>query len=171
MPPQAELFWPFGRHAEDAVEWENARRVREPVAWILIILTCIGLLIGFWTLVGLPGAPIARPTTFHVRAGSAVNEFVGMDTTLLPVFAVLLVTIAGGVTERAGRVMLVAVTVQSLAFGLGLISLVGSLGPGNFGVWFYLSDVRLLGLAAAGLILTSALYLSWTRRTGGNRRR
>jgi hypothetical protein len=48
--------------SETAQAWESVRRVREPVAWALLVLTAIGLLISAWLLFGLPGSPaIAVP--------------------------------------------------------------------------------------------------------------
>jgi hypothetical protein len=48
--------------SETAQAWESVRRVREPVAWALLVLTAIGLLISAWQLFGLPGSPaIAVP--------------------------------------------------------------------------------------------------------------
>lgn len=160
------------------MDWENARRVREPVAWILLVITAIGLVIGAWTLFGLPGGPIRLPngqllaspgeSFFHLRALSAVSDFVASPMTGLPVLAVVLVTLAGGLTERAGRVALTAVSLQCAALGLGLISFFGALGTGSSpGAWFYISEAGLLGLAAAGLILTGSMLRSSALRASG----
>jgi hypothetical protein len=37
------------------------RRVREPVAWILLVVTAIWVLVSAWQLFGLPGAPVPAP--------------------------------------------------------------------------------------------------------------
>ena len=39
------------------MDWANARRVREPIAWILLIIATAGIALGIWTLAGLPGGP------------------------------------------------------------------------------------------------------------------
>jgi hypothetical protein len=44
--------------AETAQAWDSVRRVREPVAWILLVVTAIWVLVSAWQLFGLPGAPV-----------------------------------------------------------------------------------------------------------------
>lgn len=52
---------PLGEEApsETAQAWDSVRRVREPVAWILLAVTAIAVLVSAWQLFGLPGAPVA----------------------------------------------------------------------------------------------------------------
>lgn len=151
------------------MDWENARRVREPVAWILLVLTAIGLVLGSWTLLNGRG-PLIPPfpgggIPFYLRAASAVPDFIDIETVLLPVFAVLLVTVAGGAAERAVQVTQIAIALQSVALGLGLISLAGTSGHEN--AWFYISQAVSVGLAVAGLILTVAIQRSGALRGVG----
>jgi hypothetical protein len=39
-----------------AQAWDSVRRVREPVAWTLLVVTAIAVLVSAWLLFGLPGA-------------------------------------------------------------------------------------------------------------------
>src|SRR5215469_17409283 len=106
------------------MDWDNARRVREPIAWILLLIVTVGMAMGFWTLVGLPGGPYSGDNVVEPRALLAVNYFCDVYAAILPILAVLLVTFAGGLTRRAGRLITAAAGVQALAVGLGVISLV-----------------------------------------------
>jgi hypothetical protein len=47
--------------SETARAWDSVRRVREPVAWILLVVTAIFVLVSAWQLFGLPGAPVPTP--------------------------------------------------------------------------------------------------------------
>jgi|SRR5215469_17171221 len=158
------------------MDWDNARRVREPIAWILLIITTVGMAMGFWTLVGLPGGPYSGDIVVQPRALLAVNYFCDVYTAILPVIAVLLVTFADGLTKRAGRLVTVAAGVQALAVGLGVISLViaaqGSsqpVGPHapagetmttQISNWTYVSEGRGIAFVAAGLFLSLAILRS-----------
>jgi hypothetical protein len=46
---------------ETARAWDSVRRVREPAAWILLVVTAIWVLVSAWQLFGLPGAPVPAP--------------------------------------------------------------------------------------------------------------
>ncbi len=106
------------------MDWDNARRVREPIAWILLIIATVGIALGIWTLAGLPGGPSIGDGGVVDRALLAMNYFSEVYVAILPILAVLLVTFAGGLTKRAGRLITAAAGVQALAVGLGVISLV-----------------------------------------------
>ncbi len=41
---------------ETAQAWDGVRRIREPVAWTLLVITAIWVLVSAWQLIGLPGA-------------------------------------------------------------------------------------------------------------------
>jgi hypothetical protein len=59
--------------SETARAWDSVRRVREPVAWILLVVTAIWVLVSAWQLFGLPGAPVpAPPRAVAVPAGAPV---------------------------------------------------------------------------------------------------
>src|SRR5215469_4325533 len=159
------------------MDWDNARRVREPIAWILLIIATVDVALGIWTLVGLPGGPSIGDGVVQVRALLAVNYFSGVYAAILPILAVLLVTFAGGLTKRAGRLITAAAGVQALAVGLGVISLViasqgGSQPAGphapagavsetiQISNWDYFSVGRGIAVVAAGLIVSLAILRS-----------
>jgi hypothetical protein len=173
--------------SETARAWDSARRVREPIAWTLLVLTAIGVLISVWVLFGLPGAPvpIAGPTpvpvtgptpvpitgpspvpvtNFGLRASVVAPQFVALGYVALPVLSVVLVAFAGGLTDRARQVVQTAVTIQALALGLGLLSWLGALGAHTRpGIWF-IAVATDLAVAAAALVFTVAVIRSQALR-------
>jgi hypothetical protein len=169
--------------AETAQAWDSVRRVREPIAWILLVVTVIWVLVSAWQLFGLPGAPVPVPavarsvavpvgapvthipspvpvTTFGLRASAVAPQFVAGGIFLLPVLAVILVAFAGGLTGRARQVVQAAVAIQAVALALGVLSWLGALG-GHMrqGVWF-IFDAADLAAVAAALIFTVAVLRS-----------
>jgi hypothetical protein len=167
--------------SETARAWDSVRRVREPVAWILLFVTAIWVLVSAWQLFGLPGAPVPAPprpvavpvgapvthasspvavTTFGFRASVVAPQFVAGGIFVLPVLAVILVAFAGGLTDRARQVVQAAVSIQAVALGLGVLSWLGALG-GHMrqGVWF-IFDATDLAAVAAALIFTVAVLRS-----------
>jgi hypothetical protein len=167
--------------ADTAQAWDSVRRVREPVAWILLVITAIWVLVSAWQLFGLPGAPVpafphpvAVPvgapvthapspvavTTFGLRASAVAPQFVAGGIFVLPVLAVILVAFAGGLTDRARQVVQATVAIQAVALGLGLLSWLGALGGHvRQGVWFifYVTD---LAAVAVALVFTVAVLRS-----------
>ncbi len=146
--------------SETAQAWDSARRVREPIAWTLLVLTAIGVLISAWELFGLPGAPVitaptAVPvpgpnpvpvTTFAIRASVVAPQFVTFGMVALPVLSVVLVAFTGGLTERARQVVRTAISIQALALGLGVLSWLGALGAHTRpGIWF-IADATVLAV-------------------------
>lgn len=171
--------------AETAQAWDSVRRVREPVAWLLLVITAIWVLVSAWQLFGLPGAPVPVPvpvaarqvavpvgapvthtpspvpvTTFGLRASAVAPQFVAGGIFVLPVLAVILVAFAGGLTGRARQVVQAAVAIQAVALALGVLSWLGALG-GHLrqGVWF-IFDAADLAAVAAALIFTVAVLRS-----------
>jgi hypothetical protein len=47
--------------SETAQAWGSVRRVREPVAWALLVIAAVAVLVSAWQLFGLPGAPVPTP--------------------------------------------------------------------------------------------------------------
>jgi len=159
------------------MDWDNARRVREPIAWILLIITAVGMALGLWILVGLPGAPSIGDGVVQSRALLAETYFSDVYAAILPILAVLLVTFAGGLTRRAGQLIAVAAGVQALAVGLGVISLVIASRDGTepagphapvgavsesiqLSNWDYFISGRGIALVAAGLIISLVILRS-----------
>jgi hypothetical protein len=167
--------------AETAQAWDSVRRVREPVAWILLVVTAIWVLVSAWQLFGLPGAPVpASPhpvavpvgapvthapspvavTTFGLRASVVAPQFVAGGIFTLPVLSVILVAFAGGVTDRARQVVQTAVSILAVALGLGVLSWLGALGAHvRQSVWFIFDATDLAAMAAA-LVFTVAVLRS-----------
>jgi hypothetical protein len=63
--------------SETAQAWDSARRVREPIAWALLVVAAIAVLVSAWQLFGLPGdglpgGPVA--TTAPVATAAPVTS-------------------------------------------------------------------------------------------------
>lgn len=155
--------------SETAQAWDTTRRIREPLAWALLVLTAIGLLIAAWQLFGLPGAPTAvgpNPapvTSFGFRAAAVAPEFVAVGMGL-PVLSVILVSFTGGLTDRARQVVQTAIWIQAIDLGLGVLSWLGTFGTHlRPGIWF-VAEARFLAIAAAALVFTVAVSRSQALR-------
>lgn len=170
--------------SETARAWDSARRLREPVAWTLLVLTAIGLLIGAWELFGMPGTPpitasgpvtvpvpVSGPvpvhipaTTFALRAAVVAPQFVAGGIFVLPIAAVILVAFAGGLTDRAREVVQTAISIQAVKLGLGVLSWLAAVGAHTRpGIWF-ISYATGLAIIATGLIFTAAVRRSQALR-------
>lgn len=159
--------------AETAQAWDSVRRVREPVAWTLLVLTAIGILVGIWQLFSLPGAPVITvpgplpATTFGLRASAVAPQFVTIGIIAVPVLSVILVAFTGGLTDRARQVVQTAVSIQVVTLGLGVLSWLGALGARprvRPGFWF-VSYATYLAVAAAALVFTVAVIRSQALRS------
>ena len=148
---------------------EDFRRAWVYAASLLLVAAIAQIVIGVWTLSGLPGGPAvasqsgfivggATTAPFWLRATEAMPNLVQLTVTALPVAAVLLVAFAGCSPRAARRVTLAAVIVQTVALVLGLIAWVAALGETNR--WTAISWVVEIAVAVAGLVLTSA-FLRW----------
>jgi hypothetical protein len=172
--------------------WDSARRLREPIAWILLALAAMGVVIGAWELFGLPGSPpIASPAriatsvgatataatatgghpavpstiSFGLRASAVAPQFVADDIFALPIIAVVLVAFAGGLTHRARYVVETAMVIQIVTVGFGLLSWLGAFsGHVHADIWF-IADARELAIIAAGLIFVVAVRRSSALRS------
>jgi hypothetical protein len=165
--------------SETAQGWDSVLRVREPVAWILLVVTAIAVLVSAWQLFGLPGAPVlSGPTAvgpntvpgpagapaFAVRAAVVAPQFVAGGIFTLPVLSVILVTFAGGLTDRARQVVQATVSIFAVTLALGVLSWAGAVGTHlRQGVWFIFDAVDLAAVAAA-LIFTVAVLRSQALR-------
>ena len=167
--------------------WDGALRLREPIAWVLLALAAVGVAVGAWELFGLPGspriavpiavavpasagagagagaAPIASVTaasTFAVRASAVAPQFVAAELFALPIVSIVLVAFAGGLTDRARRVVDAALALQIVTLGLGLSSWLATFGAHQrAGIWF-VADASELAILAAALAFTVALRRS-----------
>ncbi|MGB6454150.1 MAG: hypothetical protein WBH47_06620 [Streptosporangiaceae bacterium] len=119
--------------SETAQAWDSVRRVREPVAWTLLVLTAIIVLVSACQLFNLAGAKVpvvpspAPVSAFALRASAVVGQFFPAIVIAPPVLSVVLVAFSGGLTEHARQVVQTAAVVQAVAFVLGVISLAGGL--------------------------------------------
>jgi hypothetical protein len=64
--------------SETAQAWDSVRRVREPVAWALLVIAAIAVLVSAWQLFGLPGnglpaGPVAIAGSAAVAPGAPVT--------------------------------------------------------------------------------------------------
>jgi hypothetical protein len=62
--------------SETAQAWDSVRRVREPVAWALLVVAAIAVLVSAWQLFGLPGnglpaGPVASSAPATTAPGPA----------------------------------------------------------------------------------------------------
>ncbi len=157
--------------AETAEAWGSARRVREPVAWTLLVLTATLLVTTAWQLFALPGAPlIAAPVasppgqvppapvaSFALRASVIAPNFASIGIILLPVLSVILVAFTGGLTGRARQVVQMAISIQAIGLGLGVLSWLGAFGSHTRpGIWFIIIGAE-LAIAVAALVFTIAV--------------
>ena len=154
--------------SETAQAWDSVRRVREPVAWALLVVAAIALLVSAWQLFGLPGnglpgapVPAASPvavTSFGFRASAVATQFVAGGIFTLPVLSVILVAFAGGLTDRARQVVQTAISVLVVALGLGVLSWLAALGAHSRpGVWFIFDATDLAAVAAALIFAVAVL--------------
>lgn len=103
---------------------EETRRLREPAAWLLLVLTFVTVVAGIVNM--LVGGGL---DTFQSRALSASSAFLGIVPVALPFAAVLLATKFGPLLARARLIVIGALCVQGLAALFGLIAWIG----GSFG--------------------------------------
>jgi hypothetical protein len=153
--------------SETAQAWDSVRRVREPVAWALLVLTAIIVLVSACQLFNLAGAKIpgiispAPASAFALRASAVAGQFFPAIVIAPPVLAVVLVAFCRGLTEHARQVVQTAAVVQAVAFVLGVISLEGAAASHTRpGTWFLLA-VPELAIAATALVFTGAVL--WSR--------
>ena len=152
---------------ETAQAWDTVRRVREPVAWAVLVLTAIIVLVSACQLFNLAGAKIpliVSPTAsaFALRASAVAPQFLDPAIVIVPpVLSVVLVAFCGGLTEHARQVVQTAAAMQAVAFVLGAISLVGAAASHvRPGTWFFLVTPD-LAMVLTALIFTSAVL--WSR--------
>src|ERR1700678_2365532 len=107
--------------------WDSVRRVREPVAWALLVVTVVLVVVSAAQLFGLADATIPlppgpAPSAFALRASAVTPQFIDLAVQALPVLAVVIVAFSGGLTEHARRVRQAAAVVLAVALLRGVIS-------------------------------------------------
>jgi hypothetical protein len=154
--------------SEAAQAWDSVRRIREPVAWIILVVTAVAVFVSALQLFGIVKVPLPNTsgpvTTFSFRAASVAPQFVAGGIFTLPVLAVILAAFAGGLTQRARQVVQTAASIQAVALGLGVLSWLGSLGrqlpPYNLArppAWYIFDATDLVALAAALIFIVAVL--------------
>ena len=153
--------------SETAQAWDTVRRIREPVAWALLVLAAIIVLVSACQLFNLAGAKIpvvlgpAPVSAFALRASSVLPQFIEAIVIAPPVLAVVLVAFSGGLTEHARQVVQTTAVVQAVTFVLGVVSLAGATAshtrPGS---WFILVAPG-VAIVLTALIFTAAVM--WSR--------
>ena len=145
---------------------DSARRVREPVAWALLVLAAVMVLVSAGQLLNVAGLglPVCGPpgqSCFVARAAGVLPQLVDWTVIAPPVLAVVLAAFSGGPTRHARQVLTAAAAVQAATLVLGAVSLVAaaagtSFQPGSS----YIFDAAGLAITATALIFTGAVIAS-----------
>ncbi|HEV2451032.1 MAG TPA: hypothetical protein VGS62_03800, partial [Streptosporangiaceae bacterium] len=145
----------------------EAQRVREPAAMLLLAAMGLSVFVGIWTLFSARSQLIdvvtAGGLNFGDRALEAFGHFAAIYVTALPVTAVVLATLAGEKVTRARQLTQAAVALQSVALVLGVVSLLAAFGShlsttGQAQSFFI--DLAGLAVAVAGLMFTTSVLRS-----------
>jgi len=153
--------------SETAQAWDSVRRIREPVAWALIVLVAIIVLVSACQLFHLAGAQIpgiispAPASAFALRASAVAGQFLLAIVIAPPVLSVVLVTFCGGLTEHARQVVQTVALVQAAEFVLRVISLAGAAASHRVLSTSFFLAVPELAIAATALVFTGAVL--WSR--------
>ena len=142
---------------------EDFRRARAYAAWIFLAAAAVEVAVGAWALSGLPGGPLfgnplGSAISFGLRGEAAAPDLLQFTVTALPVAAVLLAAMGGRPVGTARQITVTAVTMQTLALLLGMVACVAAFGGNSR--WANISLAVDIAVAAAGLILTSAMLRS-----------
>jgi hypothetical protein len=158
----------------------RVRRVREPVAWALLVLAAVIVLAIAGQLFNLPGArlpvcvpPIGTsglptgPSCFTLRAALVEPQTFSWYVVASPVLSVVLVAFSGGLTNHARQVLKAAAAVQAGTLILGVVSLAGIVGATAVSqtASSYISQAAGLAIAATALIFTVAVIRSQAVRS------
>lgn len=157
----------------NAQAWDSVRRVREPVAWALLVVNAVIVLVSAAQLFGLAGAKIPlplgpAPSAFALRASAVTPQFIDIRVQALPVLAIVLVAFSGGLTQHARQVLQAAAVVLAVALLLGVISLASARGSQRPDTWFILEAAG-LAITAIALVITGAVLRSQAVRPSAPR--
>jgi hypothetical protein len=160
----------------------QAQRVREPVALLLLAAMALSVIVGLWTLLSAQSQLFDRLVTslpggglnFGDRALEAFGSFGAIYITALPVAAVVLATLTGTKVSRAREITLGAAVLQAVALILSVICWLAAFGSDlttSGKTQNFLTGLVSLIVAAAALMFTLAVLraaeLQGTRGTSG----
>jgi hypothetical protein len=149
---------------------DETKRVRQPVAWLLLSGVTISVFLGLVAIVSTGGAAAANAgalialtgggtagSTFADRAVVASHELTSLPLTAMAVVAVILATHIGGKVPQARRITLFAVVLQGIALVFGVLTWLLGLGiqassPAKLG--FFLDGGVGVMIAVAGLFFS-----------------
>jgi hypothetical protein len=160
-----------------AQAWDSVRRIREPVAWALLVLAAVMVLVSAGQLFGVPGLglPICGgpprglgPNCFALRASEAEPQFVDWIVIAPPLVSLVLVAFSGGLTKHARQVLKTVAAVQAGTLVFGAVSLAGSTGGFQQGIQ-YVYEGAGLAVTATALIFTAAVIRSQAVRSLASR--
>lgn len=160
----------------------EAQRVREPAALLLLAAMALSVIVGLWTLLSAQSQLFDRLVTslpggglnFGDRALEAFGYFGAIYITALPVAAVVLATLTGGRVSRAREITLGAVVLQAAALILSVICWLAAFGSDlstSGKTQSFIGGLVSLIVAAVGLMFTLAVLraaeLQGTRAASG----
>jgi hypothetical protein len=146
----------------------EAQRVREPAAWLLLAAMALSVIVGLWTLLSAQGQLFDRLVSsfpggglnFGDRGLEAFNDFGAIYVTALPVVAVVLATLTGGKVSRAREVTLGAAVLQAVALVLSVICWLAAFGSDlttSGKTQNFVANLVCIIVAVAGLMFTLAV--------------
>jgi hypothetical protein len=146
----------------------EAQRVREPVALLLLAAMALSVIVGLWTLLSAQSQLFDRLVTslpggglnFGDRALDAFGYFGAIYITALPVAAVVLATLTGGKVSRAREITLGAAVLQAAALILSVICWLAAFGSDlstSGKTQSFIGGLVSLIVAAAALMFTLAV--------------
>jgi hypothetical protein len=146
----------------------EAQRVREPVALLLLAAMALSVIVGLWTLLSAQSQLFDRLVTslpggglnFGDRALDAFGYFGAIYITALPVAAVVLATLTGSKVSRAREITLGAAVLQAAALILSVICWLAAFGSDlstSGKTQSFIGGLVSLIVAAAALMFTLAV--------------
>jgi hypothetical protein len=157
------------RHPRELPVIRNeAQRVREPAAWLLLAAMALSVIVGVWTLLSAQSQLFDRLVTsfpggglnFGDRGLEAFGHFGAIYVTALPVAAVVLATLTGAKVNRAREITLGAALLQAAALVLAVICWLAAFGSdlsASGKTQSFVAGLVSLIVAAAGLMFTLAV--------------
>lgn len=138
---------------------ESATRMREPGAWVLLVVVFAAIIAGIVRLLLSGEGSFGEATPLSTRAFDAAGYFLEPVVAVAPGVAVLLAAVAGQPLARARLIAITALLGASLAALFGLITWVVSFFadvPGAFKIPDIIFHLAALSLLAVGIMLAVA---------------